>query len=116
MTNDQIRIAVAELCGWTQINATLVNRGGEPVGFSPHIKGPAIAKMQMVPNYPFSLDACAEFEKNAQEGYFQELGLRCGAAFQSNPDIAVQCAATATPLQRCEAFLKLHNKWKEDKV
>jgi hypothetical protein len=60
MTDTEKRIAIAEACGWTCINAT----GLEPVGFDPSIKNrPAVEAMQRVPDYFNDLNAMHEAEK-----------------------------------------------------
>ena len=111
VTNDQIRIAVAELCGWKKISCDCE---GQLWGFFP-----GNSYESEVPNYPESLDACAEFEKaittETDMGYYTEnLAPKTGYAFpQTDSDLFK--FATATPLQRCEAFLRLHGRWIEKK-
>lgn len=96
MTNDEIRIKVAEACGW-KINPAKhtakildwIHTESECTGYFP-------------PNYPEDLNACADFEKtispDQQNQYIMELGkVCCVRGFN---------IVTATARQRCLAFLK----------
>lgn len=109
MTNNQIRIAVAEECGWVRQGLYLI----PPLNYNGDRDK---ALKQDCPNYPESLDACAEFEKTIAS-------LKDGASnpmydpeyvYESNLcSLNKGKAWSATPLQRCEAFLRLKGKWKE---
>lgn len=76
--------------------------------------------VEALPNYPTSLDACREFEqtiKDTQQGYYNAVLFNIAtnrnlSSAIKEPSFIFQ-AITATPLQRCEAFLRLHNKWIE---
>lgn len=57
MTNEEIRIKVAEAMGWEVISDTLCNVKPDKNG------DPEIEPIAPLPNYPESLNACAEFEK-----------------------------------------------------
>ena len=117
MTPDEIRIAVAECCGWQQHK---YNRAYCSCPSTP--KGAAILWPTGLPNYPASLDACAEFEKtltfnfNAEKNgsewmdYLEWLGY-CG----ENNTSELARLILATPLQRCEAFLRVKGKWRDAK-
>ena len=70
MSADEIRIAVAELRGWTGIHKTRdsSNANIHPDSRTKVIRGipplpTKVAYPVSLPNYPASLDACAEFEK-----------------------------------------------------
>lgn len=111
MTNEEIRIKVAEKMGWKQIEvfessfadpSKQVSRGlkwHHPKGFECHL-----------PNFPESLDACREFECTLPEGnglesrvaYCNILMRVCGSH---------AACVFATPKQRCEAYLRLKGKW-----
>lgn len=99
MTNEEIRIAMAELDG------RLV--GGYIQGDIPmeHIFGD---KFEPCANYPEDLNAVHEVEKklpkDKRTDYHIDLIEECGGL--SN-------AIEATALQRCEAILKTLGKWKE---
>lgn len=100
MTEDQIRIAIAEICGYKVpfrfeywVNEYLLDGEG-----------------RSVPDYPFYLDDCAKFEKtltDVEEKALYAAMLHCGN------DERYWACATATPLRRCEAFLRVKGKWKE---
>ena len=106
MTDTEIRIAVAEACGWTRLETLEIN--GEVYGFK---HGKPTPYKSLVPDYPNNLDAMHEAEKalptEKQREYLQYLGLN---AYSSWP----VCHASAR--QRCEAFIKTvcPEKWKED--
>lgn len=71
---------------------------------------------EQVPNYPFDLNACAEFEYELKKlgvfsAYLSNLALTCGfnaqgdeAWFKLNAGLEAVCSATAR--QRCLAYLK----------
>lgn len=96
MTAEQIRIAVAECCGWYQLQ--------EPVGsanafawWKGNDRYPPY--LMPVPNYPASLDACAEFEATLTDD----------EAFLYNGWLMTPGRYTwqATATQRCLAFLRV---------
>ena len=72
------------------------------------------------PNYAESLDACKEFEgaigKQALEYYAENLAVAVwGSAIGNTMSyLGVAQLITATPLQRCEAFLRLKGQWDEN--
>lgn len=112
MTNTQIQIEIAKLMWWTELQE-----------YNGHLRGlvRAATSPKIVPNYPTSLDACREFENNAPDEYWYELftlitGHEVLAKLNKPLNVLgfrlVECCK-ATPLQRCEAFLRLHNKWIE---
>jgi len=114
MTTQEIRIAVAELCGWRQTGAQCEPGQNEVKHFS---RNYGIAREQRLleyelPNYPESLDACREFEGTLRDdnsltgkvAYCNILMRVCGT---------YQGCVTSTALQRCEAYLKMNNKWKD---
>ena len=105
MTNQEINERVAKLCGWTiKTNTGLFFDSSD----KPHIS---------LPNYAESLDACKEFEgaigKQALEYYAENLAVAVWGSAIGNTMSYLGAAQliTATPLQRCEAFLRLKGKW-----
>jgi hypothetical protein len=107
MSDDQIRIAIAEICALSWSHAD------------------ELAKTM---DYPNDLNACYEFEKVIKEQERLEL-YKCLARVV-NEDTAgaeVDMFDVCSPLeirsivmsasarQRCEAFLRLHGKWIEEK-
>lgn len=94
MTPKEINMAIAQLLGWQLKNGTWIHHSGE--------------WDYELPDFFNSLDACAQFEQTLnynQMNEYQNLHLA---------DIigkSTSWISTATPPQRCEAFLKLHGKW-----
>jgi hypothetical protein len=70
---------------------------------------------RFVPNYPSSLDACAEFEKGLTDmqwvRYLQELASVVKLPKQA--EIQIRQYVHATAPQRCEAFLRVNGAWEE---
>lgn len=109
MTNEEIRIKVAEAMGWkSPFNERewLHNSGseGEDV-YGKFVGTDPCGDREQVPNYPFDLNACAEFEKTLTEcerrQYFFHL---FGSQRLEDGDLWKAVAATAR--QRCIAYLK----------
>lgn len=107
MTDEQINIKIAKLCGWTEIEPCTCckwqSRGFRPEG-SQHKKH--------LPNYTADLNACHEFEKAMTDEdhacFRKQLGEVVG-------DVPYFCRkfTSATARQRCEAFLRVHGQWEE---
>lgn len=94
LTDEEVRIKVAEAMGWNKIykGPEPDNRWMSPCG--------RYRALEEIPNYPKSLDACAEFEgSNWQnhKAYIRNLIDIC-----QTPEDAI----TATARQRCLAYLK----------
>lgn len=96
--------------------AVLLNPKGETISQDEDPDSTIESFDYLLPNYHTSLDACAEFEKDIEIGYW---GLLHQITTQSKPiDVVIHhctlmccaCVGKATPLQRCEAFLRLHGK------
>ena len=115
MTPDEIRIAVAECCGWKicSVNNPMGEPITGPIGLPPST--PESVEIwnyfAPLPNYPASLDACYRAEALLKsEGastwlkYWEALVKVCEPSKEN---------WRATPLQRCEAFLRVKGKWKE---
>lgn len=107
LTDEEIRIKIAEACGWTDISkytqATDGMYGYEPRN-GPHSK---------LPNYPESLDACAEFERTLVEYHglywFNLAEVVSGfkrEEFDYSNEYFLADIACATARQRCLAYLK----------
>ena len=106
MTPEQQRIAIAEACGWTEIEPCTccdgVSRGYTPT--------PGAHKKHL-PNYLNDLNAMHQMEKAMNNNdwwkFVEHLTNICGGG------IALGISATAS--QRAEAFLRTIGKWKEAK-
>lgn len=98
MTDEQINIKIAELCGWKP-QTLCTDYDGNPWPDSP-------------PNYAADLNACHEFERTLLTadsfcGHWEEYSNRL-VALLGCTDIF-----HATARQRCEAFLRVHNQWEK---
>lgn len=115
MTNQEINERIARLCGWERklvfgkhaVVVKWVDPSGVNTGFNP-------------PNYAESLDACRAFEeliKNSTEYDMRDYIINLEDASKargSGWDWRSFQLTTATPLQRCEAFLRLKGQWDEN--
>ena len=107
MTNEEIRIKVAESLGWKPDCD-----GAKPwlrQWLSPCVTDPEI---RFLPNFPESLDACAEFEKTikAIHIYNEQLEIVVlGHPLRGRDAVAEFMLRCATPRQRCLAYLKTKN-------
>lgn len=102
MTDEEIRIKVAESLGWT-VNPEVRDLGTHPQMERGH---------HFLPNYPLDLNACAEFEKlltyEEADEYDDHLGDICKRDndLTDNPTPWRFAVTTATARQRCLAYLK----------
>lgn len=130
MTKDEIRIAIAECLGWKWSKPHFGHDGvwhTSPIepnqddiwddDSSKWAGKPRDVQQDLhyLPNYPESLDSCREFEKDAPAEYFSELEDLLDPKGELDYGTGMKRMALATPLQRCEAFLRHHNKWKGEK-
>lgn len=101
MTNEEIRIKVAESLGWEGVR-------GE-TGY-PTPRARELGDYQAVPNYPESLDCCAEFEAKMVTGdratYREHLAQICDSDFHAETHWST-CSVHANARQRCLAYLKV---------
>ncbi len=103
MTKEEMRIAIAEKCGWTAITSDMV--GNTPNGRSN-------ADHRVIPNYPEDLNACHEMEKVLDQ-YYQlhycaELWKVCNGTLPSfGNTLYLMGYIHASALQRCEAFCRV---------
>lgn len=135
MNTNEIRVKVAELCGWkwwkhdksetylfchpSRDKASLDDEQfkWDQCADAPDPKH--FVSLSGVPNYPESLDACAEFERDLRPTelweYTQALRKELTDYWSSQARKTDEfrdsdwsfAFATATPLQRCQAFLKV---------
>lgn len=120
MTNEEIRIKVAEAMGWKppfNEREWLYNSGseGEDV-YGKFVGTDPCGDREQVPNYPFDLNACAEFEAELKKlrvfsSYLSNLALICGFNAQGNEawfklHAGLEAVCSATARQRCLAYLK----------
>lgn len=110
MTEEAQRIAIAEACGWTDIE------GG--TGFPP---GPSFRyadNLLRLPNYPSDLNACHEMEKVLRNDQFHYTAywrslfkVVAGKKWTGDIGYFYFDLIHATAAQRCEAFLRTLNLW-----
>lgn len=107
MTPDEMRVRILTLMGWGFSHYI----GETPLGFEPGEANPSMT--QDLPNYPASLDACAEFEATLTDkdrtAYQNTLAMLCGGLREDDGGQFVnhRDAISATAPQRCEAFLRV---------
>lgn len=121
LTDEEIRIKVAESRGWTREPTDIQGLYGwisPQGGFAGRYHHPEMPEPYegdpSVPNYPKDLNACAEFEATLtdeeQQEYFYQLNEEVGLVSPRSPawllEWSVFKLVTATARQRCLAFLK----------
>jgi hypothetical protein len=94
MTKEEINIAIAEACGWT--DTKIVNDGGK-----------LMYGQTEVPDYCKDLNAMHEAEKVFDTAlYCRYINELCDLTIKGNNSMYM-----ATARQRAEAFLRTINKW-----
>jgi hypothetical protein len=118
MNKEKQKIAIAEACGWTQIEPCTccagVSRGYQPT--------PGAHKKHL-PDYLNDLNAMHEAEKTLTDEQIarwqRDLWLTCENDFYAleacAPPIVLRRFISATAAQRAEAFLRTIGKWEEAK-
>lgn len=118
MTDEQINIKIAELCGYRKLKNServAINPRGDQVGWSELHE-----YVHCIPNYAADLNACHEFEKTLIAGDFKQT-FHATNRYVNELCKILQCLDTAlfqfthaTARQRCEAFLRVHGQWEEE--
>lgn len=126
MTNLQIQIKIAEILGWKPdddgagLNTWEASRVGNKLyGLKPRFNdsGKLVSYTVdcVVPNFPEDLNACHEFEtklRGTLNEYFNDVYVQMRwKNYQYY--LMERYGASATALQRCEAFLRIHGQWEE---
>ena len=109
MNPEQQRIAIAEACGWKNVDAG----AGRVWGFTTRHKGtPSESDVCVdIPNYLNDLNAMHEAEKTLTDKAHEEFRLNLYDLIRDDSRLIVSSTAT----QRAEAFLRTIGKWKEAK-
>lgn len=109
MTPEQMRVAIAEACGWACIeNGNSMALGGMFLkGYPPKL--PIIGAKDLLPDYLADLNACHEMEALVKKDV--RLYLRYGQELIKLSGDGMFDAMFSTAPQRCEAFLKCLNLW-----
>ncbi len=112
MSTTELRQAVAESLGWSMFKTASSDTERWNIGDLIGVKR-CRSLHDKVPNYPTSLDACREFEKDAPPEYwillFETLG---NELLDNDENWIIVCNATAE--QRCCAWLKYFG-WDNEK-
>jgi hypothetical protein len=114
MTQEQQRIAIAEACGWKNVDAG----SGRVWGVTTRHKGtPSEFDVCVdVPNYPFDLNAMHDAEKMLTTDQFEQYRwILWDICKQVRVKDWYRCYLSSTAAQRAEAFLRTIGKWKEAK-
>lgn len=108
MTNEEIRIAIAESLGFKTFDRGILFWTGRKCenGF-----------VEIIGNYPESLDACAEFERTLTDPVDRAnyIAALIRIVLSGDEKLVYTVAfdiVTATPLQRCQAYLNVKGLWK----
>lgn len=108
MTDNEIRIAIAEVLGIKQAAAVLKDQQERELAAYYQDRAKPTGK---IPDYPKDLNACAEFEASLTDRRTYKTFLYIIVLEDpKNPD---NDTTFATAPQRCEAFLRILNLWKE---
>jgi hypothetical protein len=119
MTDEQINIRIAEVCGWT--DCEYVESLGLCKGRNRYLIPQYETGHSIIPNYAGCLNAMHDAEKilNFEEAEFFEYDI-CDIIIKENDVLENPlplrfsiCHATAR--QRAEAFLRILGKWEESK-
>ncbi len=111
MTPEQQRIAIAESCGWKNVDAG----SGRVWGVTTRHKGtPSEFDVCVdVPNYPFDLNAMHDAEKVLTADQFEQYRwILWDICKQVRVKDWYRCYLSSTAAQRAEAFLRTIGKWK----
>jgi len=110
MTNQEINERVANLCGWTFESRETADGYKYRVWFAPGRIEPFEGRL----NYAESLDACREFISRIDEKERDEFSVIVCQLERINPLFEYEfwwAVINVTPLELCEAFLRLKGQW-----
>ena len=109
MNPEQQKVAIAEACGWKNVDAG----AGRVWGFTTRHKGtPSESDVCVdIPNYLNDLNAMHEAEKTLTDKAHEEFRLNLYDLIRDDSRLIVSSTAT----QRAEAFLRTIGKWEEAK-
>jgi len=112
------RIKIAQIMGWSNIQDPIIFSAvmRTPAGYAPGTDGPYFST---ITDYLHDLNSCHEFEKYIRENslwstYCLELETVCSRTENWDYWVAIEYAEHAigaSAPERCEAFLKIMNKW-----
>ncbi len=111
MTNKEINERVAKLCGWKNVPVDRIFFHGSSEMWESPGKGEF---HETFPNYTESLDACREFMSKIDEKERDEFCMAVCQLERIHPFFEYEfwwAIINITPLERCEAFLRLKGQW-----
>lgn len=118
MTPKQQRIAIAEACGWKDVEFGVGPNSNLCLGDKPSCHGKVQSYLvdQRVPDYPNSLDAMHEAVRKLPDGYtyWKYIELLDGLVKHGEHVDYIADRANATAAQHAKAFLHAMNLWTED--
>ena len=109
MTDEQINVAIAEACGWTEIHDSGVWHHHKLWGYPPLKPGQGGNSYQYLPDYCNDLNAMHEAEKTLSGTDMFVMGIHIERLVSRHG----QHYFHATARQRAEAFLRTLGLWKE---
>ena len=105
MTNEQMNVAIAEACGWTDIHDSGPWHNHKLWGYPPELLGQGGNAYKYMPDYVYDLNAMHEAEKTLTDDQWHDYVENVGGFCQQ--------VMYATARQRAEAFLRTIGKWEE---
>jgi hypothetical protein len=108
MTNQQMNVAIAEACGWTDIHDSGPWHNHKLWGYPPELPGQGGNAYKYMPDYCNDLNAMHEAEEVLTDDQREVFYPRNLGAWQSPFNVIY-----APARQRAEAFLRTLGKWEE---
>ena len=132
MSDDQIRIAIAEICGWKIVESKLFKSlrspsDGSCICCGKHLSDGEVWEVGLCggedyrcvfPDYPNDLNAMHEAERLLGEKQVRSYAFTLAQVLDTTPTVDLDdqfLNIHSTARQRCEAFLRLHCRWIEEK-
>jgi hypothetical protein len=114
MSEEQINIAIAEACGWTEISWEQLTNPREAIERKHYCKNNTEHFCGWLPDYCNDLNAMHEAEKVLpRQLYHVDYWQKGYGRFQTIVSEMTVTPFSATASQRAEAFLKTIGKWKD---
>ena len=115
MSPEEQRIAIAKAVGWKAIDGVRHIDPDSKIWLRPGDNGDDYHTHRRLPDYLHSLDACHEMEKGLTGAECLEYEKHLNAATKHMKHITAFPMIHATAAQKCEAFLRAKNLWKESR-
>jgi hypothetical protein len=111
MTDQEKRIKVAEICGWTNLEIKLSTFACDGKTMNAYGTNPATGSYRCVPLYHYNLNAMAEAEKVLTDEQWHDYRNWLRVICAVRPDVPERTLISATAAQRFDAFGKTLNLW-----